>query len=73
MNYIDETLELKDAPMSHHLAGRMYTATGYGAKIPSANKALYNGRLYRVYVSIFGNAGTAYILIKNVKHILRQH
>jgi SLT domain-containing protein len=73
MNYIEETLELKAAPMRHHLAGLSYTATGYGAKIPSPAKALYNGRLYRVYLSIFGNAGTSYILIKNIKHILRQH
>jgi hypothetical protein len=68
MNYIEETLELKAAPMRHHLAG-----LSYGAKVPSDIKAFYRGRWYRVYVSIFGNVGTSYILIKNVKHILRQH
>lgn len=54
-------VEAKDAPMRHHLAGLSWTATGYGAAIPSRYMVKYNGRWRRVYVRQYGNAGTAYI------------
>lgn len=37
------------------------TATGYGARIPSAWLVQWAGRWRRVYVAQWGNAGTAYI------------
>lgn len=51
----------KDAPMRHHLAGLSWTATGYGAAIPSRLMVKFNGRWRRVYVRQYSNAGTAYI------------
>jgi hypothetical protein len=50
------TLEAKktDAP-------RFWSASGYGAKIPTCTMVRYNGKWRRVYVACFSNAGTAYI------------
>ena len=71
--YIEEELETIDAPLWWHLQGLSYTASGYGAKIPLRIKVLYNKRYYRVYVMIYSNIGTSYIIVKGIKLILRQH
>jgi hypothetical protein len=47
--------------------GLSYTASGYGAKIPSARMVYIDGRWRRVYVTQYGNAGSAWILVKGVK------
>ena len=54
-------VEAKDAPLWWHRKGLSYTASGYGARIPSATMVKWAGRWRRVYVACFGNAGTAYI------------
>lgn len=71
--YIEETLPIVDCPLWWHEKNLSYTSTGYGDKIPSRNKVLYNGKLYRVYVRIYSNVGTAYIVSKGVRLILRQY
>lgn len=48
-------------PMPHHKLGLMYTATGYGKRIPTEYKVQYNGKWRRVYCCIFSNIGTMYI------------
>jgi hypothetical protein len=57
------TLETKDAPMPHHVAGLSYTATGYGRKIPTTKMVRLPGnpRWRRVYCCIFSNSGTCYV------------
>lgn len=52
-----------EKPLSHHKMGPSYTATGYGAKIPTEKMAVIMGRAYRVYVAIFSNSGTSYVLM----------
>ncbi len=52
---------MKDSPLWHHERGLSFTATGYGARIPSRRMVFFNGKWRRVYVRIFSNAGTAYI------------
>ena len=47
--------------MHHHLHNLTWTATGYGAAIPSRQMVRFNGRWRRVYVRIYSNSGTAYI------------
>ena len=42
----------------------MYTATGYGRKIPSNYMVKYNGRWCRVYCCVYSNSGTLYITSK---------
>lgn len=66
----DRWLCTKDGPVPTRIAllgwqraGRSYTATGYGRRIPSRHQVQLPGsaRWRRVYVCCFGNAGTAYV------------
>lgn len=59
------------SPLWWHERGLSQTASGYGSKLTSSYKVPYNGRLYRVYYSQFSNAGTAYIIVKGEKIIIR--
>lgn len=52
---------VKDAPLYHHAAGLQFTASGYGARIPTRYMVFFNGRWRRVYARQYGNAGTLYI------------
>jgi len=56
-------LERKCNPLPHHEAGLMYTATGYGKKIPTETMVKLPGsnRWRRVYCCIFSNIGTCYV------------
>ncbi len=47
-----------------HEAPRNPSRTGYGGKIPTAYWLRYENKWRRVYVMNYGNAGTAYILVK---------
>jgi hypothetical protein len=58
---LTQECEWKVAPLWWQEKGLQYTATGYGSRIPSSYMVKYNGRWRRVYVCIYGNAGTAYI------------
>ena len=59
--------------MPHHERGLLYTATGYGRKIPTQYKVKYNNRFYRVYCAIFSNIGTLYIVSKGNKVLIRDY
>lgn len=53
-------------PLPWQLAGRSYTASGYGRKIPTFTKVKAKGadgreRWYRVYCTIYSNNGTCWI------------
>lgn len=67
---IDES-ERVYAPLWWHERGLSQTASGYGAKLTSSYKVPYNGRLYRVYMAQYSNAGTAYIIVKGEKIVVR--
>ena len=58
-------------PLWWHEAGLSQTATGYGMKLTTAYKIPYAGKLYRVYCTIFSNAGSNWILAKGEKIFLR--
>jgi hypothetical protein len=58
---ISTCCEVKESPMLHHKLGLQYTATGYGARIPTTQMIHYCGKWRRVYCAIFSNAGTCYI------------
>ena len=60
-------LETIEVPLWWQKQGLMYTATGYGNKIPTAYKVRHEGRLKRVYCRIFSNSGTLYIMSKGEK------
>lgn len=44
--------------------GLSFTASGYGARIPTAYMVKYNGRWHRVYCRIYSNVGSTYIVSK---------
>lgn len=48
-------------PLPHHKAGLTYTASGYGAAIPTVWMVTVGSRKYRIYMCQYSNAGTAYI------------
>jgi hypothetical protein len=51
----------KEKPLPWQEKGLQYTASGYGARIPSRYVVRVHGRWRRVYVACYGNAGSAYI------------
>jgi hypothetical protein len=61
--YQIESLESREDPLPHHLAGLSYTRTGYGRKIPTTRKVRLPGEKIwrRVYCCIFSNIGTCYV------------
>lgn len=61
-------VENKVAPMEHHKRGLMWTATGYGSKIPTERMVKYEGRWRRVYCAQYSNTGTLYIVMQGEKH-----
>lgn len=66
------TLEVpaRDAPLWHHSQGLSYTASGYGSRIPSRTMVRFRGKWRRVYVRIFSNVGTAYIMAPSGSSII---
>ena len=72
-NYDASDIEatLIDAPLWWHDRGLQKTASGYGKKIETRHKVNYKGRDRRVYVDVFGNAGSAYVIVKGEKITVR--
>ena len=50
--------DLIEAPMWYHDKGLRETISGYGRKLNSGYKISFQGKLYRVYTTIFSNSGT---------------
>lgn len=53
--------EVIEKPMDWQLRGKMYTATGYGRRIPTSYMVKHEGRWKRVFCCIFSNSGTCFI------------
>lgn len=49
---------------------RHNNVSGYGPKIPTRYMVRIGNRWYRVYVVNYGNAGSAYVVYKGVRHYL---
>ena len=50
-----------EKPLPWQKMGLSYTATGYGKKIPTSRVLYLFGRMYRIYCTIYSNAGTCWI------------
>ena len=50
--------------------GLQETRTGYGKRLNSGYKIHYNGKLYRIYVTIFSNAGTSWFTAKGKRIVV---
>lgn len=73
MEYLEvKQSELIDKPLWWQLRGLSYTASGYGGKIPTTKMVKHKGRLKRIYIMIYSNSGTAYILDGKTKLIIRE-
>ena len=64
--YCDKAELVQDQP-KWMAAGLQQTASGYGRKLNSGLKISYNGKLYRIYVTIFSNAGSSWFVAKGEK------
>lgn len=47
--------------------GLTQTASGYGKKLNSGLKISFNGKLYRLYTTIFSNNGSIWFIVKGRK------
>ena len=56
-----QPVPVRESLMAHHLAGLTWTASGYGARIPSRYMVHINGKWRRVYCRIYSNIGTMFI------------
>lgn len=56
--------EVKENLLWWQKRGLSFTATGYGAKIPTSYMVKHENRWKRVYCCIYSNSGTCYILSK---------
>lgn len=52
-----------EKPLRHHTLGLSYTATGYGAKLPTRYRVRFNGRWYRVYSVCYSNVSSEYVTV----------
>lgn len=47
--------------------GLQETASGYGSRLNSGLKINFEGRLYRIYVTIYGNSGSSWFKVRGRK------
>ena len=66
-----EQVDFKEKPLWWQEQGLMYTATGYGSKIPTRYMVKTNNRWYRVYSICYSNVATDYIVSKGEKIVVR--
>ena len=59
---ITTPLETFESPLWWQDKGLSSTATGYGSKIPTALMVKHKNRMKRVYLMIYSNIGTCYIM-----------
>jgi len=74
IEYLDDLtpFELVERPLWWHRQGLSQTATGYGSKLTSARCVkLPDGKLRRVYITCYSNAGSAWITLNGKKLHLR--
>jgi hypothetical protein len=62
--------ELVYAPPKWMEQGLQETSSGYGKRLNSGYKISYEGKLYRVYTTIFSNNGTCWFKCKGEKIIV---
>jgi len=57
------TFPTREKPLPWQVRGLMYTASGYGKKIPTSKQLYILGRWRRVYCDIFSNSGVCYVIV----------
>jgi hypothetical protein len=64
---MDHQRDLIDAPLWWHEQGLQQTASGYGRKLTQRYKINFEGKQYRLYTTIFSNAGSTWFQVKGRK------
>lgn len=54
-------VEYKEKPLWWQTRGLSFTASGYGARIPTKYMVKYNKKWRRVYCIVYSNSGTLFI------------
>lgn len=63
-DYVSTPYTRVDRPLWWHEQGLQQTASGYGSKLTSRYCVqLADGRVRRIYVTRYGNAGSAWIML----------
>jgi len=57
-------------PLPWQERGLLYTATGYGHKIPSRYTLKLNGRMRRVYIACHSNCASSYVEVLGERYIV---
>lgn len=71
MEYLEEPYEIVERPLAWQRAGLQQTASGYGSKLTSSRcVVLPDGRVRRIYVTCWSNAGTAWIVLDGKRRYL---
>ena len=60
-SFLTQSVPYRHAPMAHHRLGLTWTASGYGARIPTEHMVQVAGKWRRVYCRIYSNIGTLFI------------
>lgn len=58
---LTERVEIRESILPWQAAGLTWTASGYGARIPTEYMVKYLGRWRRVYCCIYSNSGCLFI------------
>jgi hypothetical protein len=62
LDYLEDPYDIIERPLWWHKRGLSQTASGYGRKLTSSKCVkLPDGRVRRIYVTQFSNAGSAWI------------
>ena len=64
--YVDRG-DLLHAPLDWQKRGLQQTASGYGRRLTNTSKICFEGKLYRLYTTIFSNAGSTWFTVKGKK------
>lgn len=64
------TVKVTEKPLWYHKQGLSQTASGYGAKLNTGLVAHFNGKQYRIYCTIYSNAGTCWITVNGMKYFI---
>ena len=59
--------DLVDDPLWWQKKGLQETASGYGRKLRTSRKIWFDGKLRRIYCTIFSNNGSTWITAKETK------
>ncbi len=70
---LDGDYTVFDNPLPWQLRGLQQTASGYGRKLTSSRCVrLPSGQIRRVYITLYGNAGTAWIVLGGARRIVEE-